>query len=444
MNVYLHLGRNLWGPIIQRMKQSGQWENVVWDHTSRRGAHPDHCEVNCKSLQHRHYPVKSSIYDEVYKQAFQFMNMYSRNNRYDQSQYSLKTFHDQLNIFNIQISYYARTLEENCIDLVIFNRAPHSGADWVLYNLSKALGLQTLILQKNGFFPGRFFHVFEQDDFGTFNTSRVLAEKEPFKTPRRFERAPAGKNSRDAKPTLRQRVRKTPVGRMLAELKNEQNFGEALFHYVLEKRFRRYEARYSRSDVDLDRDFVYFPLHFQPEQNTTAWGGRYDDQLLAIEELAPCLPRDWVIYVKENPLQEGYSRGKWFYERLLGIPNVEFISRNLDTYTLLEKSRFAATVTGTVGWESICGGKPILVFGDGCWYKSLPGVVKFHPEFSVDEVLDVKFEHEELEDAVSGLLTKCGFGEVYKRAGLRIENSIEEGETNCDQIFKSLSRILAD
>ena len=61
----------------------------------------------------------------------------------------------------------------------------------------------------------------------------------------------------------------------------------------------------------------------------------------------------WRILVKENPQQIGYQRGKWFYERLAGIPQVELVPRKLDTYELLRRCRFAATITGTIGWESI-------------------------------------------------------------------------------------------
>ena len=56
------------------------------------------------------------------------------------------------------------------------------------YHVAHALGFRTLILQKNRHIGERFFHVFDMDDFGVYETSRVIAEQEPFSIERRFEK----------------------------------------------------------------------------------------------------------------------------------------------------------------------------------------------------------------------------------------------------------------
>lgn len=67
------------------------------------------------------------------------------------------------------------------------------------------------------------------------------------------------------------------------------------------------------------------------------------------------------------------------FRRLCRIPATRLVDRTIDTYELLGKSDFAATVTGTVEWESISGGKPVMVF-DRPWYLPMAGVHRHREE----------------------------------------------------------------
>lgn len=441
MNVYLHLGKYLWGHIAPLLVQDGVWTRYIWERHALAGAHPGHEEHLRRLGKHSYRGIAPELYERLHPLLYQFMSMYARNNRVNQFGYSLKTIHDFLDIFNIQVNFYATTFADENIDLVLFNRAPHTGADFVAYNVARLLGIKTLILQKNGNFPGRFFHVFEHEDYGLFRTSKVLEEPRPWPIERRFEKDLPYMRSFYKKKGLRDRLRKWPIYSLAAKTWHRGNFGEAVFQYFQDRQFQYWRKELTETSVDTGGDFVYFPLHFQPEQNTTAWGGIYDDQLLAIEQLSQKLPEGWRILVKENPQQPGFMRGKWFYERLNGISNAELVSTEADTYELLRKSRFAATVTGTVGWESITGGKPVLVFGPGCWYRTLPGVVFFTPDFRVEDVLEAQIDHAELERAAGELVARCGRGEIFKRIGH--PNPHLESAENHRLIADSIGRMLA-
>ena len=120
--------------------------------------------------------------------------------------------------------------------------------------------------------------------------------------------------------------------------------------------------QYENLEIDFNRKFVYFPLQYQPEMTTSTLGGDFSDQMLAIEHLLRILPDDTWIYVKENPKQTGAMRGPQFFDRLDRIPNLIVLPSYANTFELIDKSEFVATVTGTVGWEAICKGKKCTGF----------------------------------------------------------------------------------
>ena len=178
-------------------------------------------------------------------------------------------------------------------------------------------------------------------------------------------------------------------------------------------RFRQYKNNLSIAEHDLDFDckYVYFPLHLNPELTTSALGGNYRDQLLALERLSNFLPADWKIYVKENPKQTEFMRGKWFFDRLNAIPKVTMVPKNTDTYDLIKNSVFVSTITGTAGWEAITNCKNALVFGNA-WYKSLPGVFQFNEELKLDDILNYNINKNYLKHSIDSLISKMGKGVI--------------------------------
>jgi hypothetical protein len=180
------------------------------------------------------------------------------------------------------------------------------------------------------------------------------------------------------------------------------------------KRFRTYEkmyTRYANTAVNFSEPYVYFPLHLQPELTTSTLGDKYADQLLAIEHLSKLLPPGWFIYLKENPIQTEFMRGRFFWERIKILPNVKFVPIETNTHQLIQHSQFVATITGTAGWEAITGGKNVLVFGRP-WYLTLPGVFRYQDGVSLDTLVNQPIDHAKLEEAFSRLCQKMGGGMV--------------------------------
>ena len=146
---------------------------------------------------------------------------------------------------------------------------------------------------------------------------------------------------------------------------------------------------------------------------TDVLGGKYVDQLLAIEKLRNMLPDDWYIYVKENPKQKLYMRGRYFFERLSLIANVVFVDRTIDTYKLMESAQFVSTITGTAAWEAITGGKNALIFGR-VWFDHFPGIFRFEEIESIQEILQYRISHDDIQKETNKLRRKLIKG-YYKQ-----------------------------
>ena len=90
----------------------------------------------------------------------------------------------------------------------------------------------------------------------------------------------------------------------------------ANFFHKNELSYFEHLAEFENNKINFEENFVYFPLPMQPEMTTSAIGGKFRDQLLALEKLSNILPSGVKIYVKENPKQGSYARGPLFFHRL--------------------------------------------------------------------------------------------------------------------------------
>ena len=190
----------------------------------------------------------------------------------------------------------------------------------------------------------------------------------------------------------------------------------------------------------MNSKFVYFPLQLQPELTTSALGKEYCDQLLAIEKLSKLLTDDYSIFVKENPKQGGQMRGRLFFHRLNQIGNVRLLPSYANTHELIEKSQFVATVTGTVGWEAICKGKNVLVFGIP-WYRELAGVISFREELTLEEISNNVIDHETLERQVGLLNSRTHIGNI-KPLKRRYSSGGYNLESNADLVANSIVQLI--
>lgn len=143
---------------------------------------------------------------------------------------------------------------------------------------------------------------------------------------------------------------------------------------------------------DLDRPFVYFQMPHQPM--TT--GGRYRDPLLALERLAEMLPEGHMIHVEDQQGRNRQGRSPLSFHRLNRIRQARLLPGDADRQAVLAGALAVVDLAGTLGWQALCLGKPVLCF-EATWWAEAPGVTRYRPGLSLEDILANRPERGRLE-----------------------------------------------
>lgn len=135
-----------------------------------------------------------------------------------------------------------------------------------------------------------------------------------------------------------------------------------------------YYKRLCTQNIDLNKKFIYFALHYQPELSTSPLAKEFTNQLLITKTISESLPDDVYLYIKEHP-RISYNRNRNFYDKMISMKNVVFCDPDISTYKLIDQSVAVATATGSVGWEAFLRSKPVLMFGYR-FYQYAPNVFR--------------------------------------------------------------------
>ncbi|KER07008.1 Capsule polysaccharide biosynthesis protein [Marine Group I thaumarchaeote SCGC AAA799-E16] len=109
--------------------------------------------------------------------------------------------------------------------------------------------------------------------------------------------------------------------------------------------------------------FIYFPLHFEPEQTTLIKTPYYTNQIEVITNIAKSLPIEFSLFVKEHPAMRlsGWRKISE-YKKILKLPNVQLIHPSLSNSEIIPKSSLVITISGTSGLEAAFYKKPSIIF----------------------------------------------------------------------------------
>ena len=114
-----------------------------------------------------------------------------------------------------------------------------------------------------------------------------------------------------------------------------------------------------------DDHYIFFPLQLQPEESSDIWGKWYSNQVATVEYISKALPLNYKLYVKEHNVAVGRREGLFaYYDKLRCLPNVVLIHPFEDSHNLIKNADLVIVISGTVGWEALLYGKPVITLGN--------------------------------------------------------------------------------
>lgn len=123
-----------------------------------------------------------------------------------------------------------------------------------------------------------------------------------------------------------------------------------------------------------EEKYVLYPIHFQPEASTLVQGPMYLDQVVLLRDIAASLPIGYRLYVKEHLSNRG-RRPLSFYNAIKALPAARLLGPDEDTWELIRNANMIAVITGTMGWEGVLFGKPVITFGS-VFFNAHPSVLR--------------------------------------------------------------------
>lgn len=170
------------------------------------------------------------------------------------------------------------------------------------------------------------------------------------------------------------------------ELKGAYNsvksFGGAILAWQRYKKYRQLLLKHvgPKPTSYTDQDYIYVPLHLQPELTTSALGSIYVDQTIALSIASKLAHMTGCkVLCKDNPKQSYPYRSPFFFETCEAIKNLYFVDASTSSRDLIINASLTITVTGTAGLEAVAMGVPVYCLGDA-WWKTVAGVAKTFEE----------------------------------------------------------------
>jgi len=284
-----------------------------------------------------------------------------------------------LSITEQECRLFEKALDETKPDFLVM-LVPISHYQQLLYKICKSRGIKILMLLTPKF-AGRMLIsentvVVDEKDIGK---SPPMTHDELISYMKRFDMFEQLKNVRktafeDNKWQRYKSILKyffSPTG--IDYQKRYSNYGITRFKVFGEKLSRSLKRKYRESFIDRNfkrstsdkKNFIYFPLHYEPERILLIDAPFYDNQIAVITNIAKSLPVGYSLVLKEHPFMKTLGwRSISFYKEIMNLPNVEILHPSANQIELMKKCSLVITIAGTTGLEAAFYKKPTIILSD--------------------------------------------------------------------------------
>ena len=202
-------------------------------------------------------------------------------------------------------------------------------------------------------------------------------------------------------------------------------------------------------EPDLEKNYISFFLHYEPERATSPQCGLLYDQIQNIINISKILPDNYYLYVKEHYktfLAHAMSRRQFRkiedYLKILENKKVILIDDRYASNKLIQNTKCVITGVGTVGSESLINLKPVMTFGYS-WINAFPYTLSMRSKFKLKESLkkiinnQVKFSEQDVKEFLERF-SNISFKMQHTSTLRSIDPNLISEEDNIDTMFKAL------
>lgn len=335
------------------------------------------------------------------------------------SEYPITEYEDAKYRYYCFLRYWKDFIDANKIGAIFFDETPHNLCKYVLYGLAITLKIKTLMITPTGI-RGQYAYGNTVETIGSaignaFTNNTIDYEKVELSgvVKQYYEDSLQNKNEASADPKSKEKWARTVYEITYKRYDASVPLLDYWYHNmrllaasILKRRGLSYynDNKYNADDLkflkqvkvakqhdlcslidyqkmakqpDFQQQYVYFPLQQNPELTLMPLSGEFAEQYTSIQLLAKILePWGIYVYVKEYYIQK--YRENNFWKAIKGINNVVLIDSDVSSRILIDNSIAVASQTGTVLLEGVFANKPALAFGDGVYWKGMPGIYRIH------------------------------------------------------------------
>lgn len=321
-----------------------------------------------------------------------------------------------LTIIDNTITFFLEIFEKYQPKLILMQQTGENISNLLLYQLAKKIGIRILMpnqlyLKNRIIMSNNLISREVSDEFkkllNNFSDSSEIYDEEFIKKQDRSESVNILLHGPKFKQSFLQRINYYRKRLRYNHESIYKDIGKTRLKMIMHRMQNTLEANKRKQFLDTsslasigNAKFLYYPMSSEPEARILTTSPFYTNQLTLIENIAKSLPIDFVLYVKEHPIQKlKFWRPISDYKKIIDIPNVRLVHTDINNRDLIIQSQGVIAISGGTAFEALFYKKPVILFADE-YYDVLSMVTKITtlntlPTDIKNALLNFKFNNKE-------------------------------------------------